>query len=330
MKNVYLGYVSLNNRDDLNLYQTDLGDIDARYTNEAGLKYAAEKLKQDHRKLDQAIFICSPAVRKSAKLLPYLKELASQMPDCEYLEIDTEDELNIYDDIPKILSCIHPDDRLFIDMTGDFRVTSVPMMLVCNYLQRRGNITEAENYSSLVNAPDGSKVGTIKSDTAGQRVMRLIDGIEEFATSARVNTLQAALADSENEHIIQLLKAMKSFSESIMLGMKVRFSRAIRVGNSNYEYEIEGAPKKLRRLKAVNKALAELSRYQSIEISLDRFSNADKEKIMNALSLSENELQFLLKSKSIHGRTSVAYDSENDEEASYSDFIIDEKNFRCL
>lgn len=218
MKNVYLGYVSLNNRDDLNLYQTDLGDIEARYTNEAGLKYAAEKLKQDHRKLDQAIFICSPAVRKSAKLLPYLKELASQMPDCEYLEIDTEDELNIYDDIPKILSCIHPDDRLFIDMTGGFRVTSVPMMLVCNYLQRRGNITEAEIYSSLVNAPDGSKVGTIKSDTAGQRVMRLIDGIEEFATSARVNTLQAALADSENEHIIQLLKAMKSFSESIMLG----------------------------------------------------------------------------------------------------------------
>ena len=146
-----------------------------------------------------------------------------------------------------------------------------------------------------------------------------------------MNTPQAALADSENEHIIQLLKAMKSFSESIMLGMKVRFSRAIRVGNSNnYEYEIEGAPKKLRRLKAVNKALAELSRDQSIEISLDYFSNADKEKIMNALSLSENEFQFLLKSKSIHGRTSVAYDSENDKEASYSDFIIDEKNFRCL
>lgn len=46
MKNVYLGYVSLNNRDDLNLYQTDFGDIDARYTNEAGLKYAAEKLKR--------------------------------------------------------------------------------------------------------------------------------------------------------------------------------------------------------------------------------------------------------------------------------------------
>lgn len=216
MKNVYIGYASVSNLDKDYKYNVGKDEISAKFSNEASFKYAVKLAEQDHQKIDKAVFICTSGV-KNGKVYPYLKNITKELTDCEFFEIDTEDDLNIYNDISEILKYIEKDDNLYIDMTGGPRMAAVPIMLICNYLQRRGNIIKAEIYSNILS---DKSPGEIKNSMEEQRVMKLIDGIEEFATSARVNTLMSdqVFGNSENEKINALLSCMKNFSESIMMG----------------------------------------------------------------------------------------------------------------
>lgn len=216
MKNVYIGYASANKSKTDYKYNVGKDEISAKCSNEASFKYAIKLVEQEHQKIDKAVFICTSEV-KNREIHTYLKNITKELTDCEFFEIDTEDDLNIYNDISEILKYIEKDDNLYIDMTGGPRMAAVPIMLICNYLQRRGNIIKAEIYSNILS--DKSS-GEIKNSMEEQRVMKLIDGIEEFATSARVNTLLSdqVFGNSKNEKINALLSCMKNFSESIMMG----------------------------------------------------------------------------------------------------------------
>lgn len=216
MKNIYIGYASTNKSEEPYKYNVGKDEISAKCSNEASFKYAVKLVEQEHQKIDKAVFICTAGV-KNLKIHTYLKNITEELTDCEFFKIDTEDDLNIYNDISEILKYIEKDDNLYIDMTGGPRMATVPIMLICNYLQRRGNIIKAEIYANKLS---DRVSGEIKNSMEEQRVMKLIDGIEEFATSARVNTLMSdqVFGNSKNEKINSLLSCMKNFSESIMLG----------------------------------------------------------------------------------------------------------------
>lgn len=216
MKNVYIGYASDSKLEIDYKYNVDKDEISAKCSNEASFKYAVKLVEQEQQKIDKAIFICTAEVRNH-NVHTHLKDITKELTGCEFFEIDTKDDLNIYNDISEILKHIEKDDNLYIDMTGGPRMAAVPIMLICNYLQRRGNIIKAEIYSNILH---GKSSGEIKNSMEEQRVMKLIDGIEEFATSARVNTLMSdqVFGESKNEKINALLSCMKNLSESIMLG----------------------------------------------------------------------------------------------------------------
>ena len=218
MKNVYIGYVSDSNRlnDDGFEYVSDIDNIKicAKTANESCLKYVIKKLEGKNERLDKIIFLCTPQV-KEHKITEYLKNSTEQLSECTIVEIDTHMDLDVYTEIPKILNHIDDSDRLYMDMTGGIRAATIPLMLVSYYLQRRGNEIAGEIYSTLDN---GKKSGSIKSNTTNRDIIRLISGIDEFATSAKVGTLQSVLSDEQDPDIINLLDSMKSFSESIILG----------------------------------------------------------------------------------------------------------------
>ena len=184
-------------------------NVEANWTNEAGLRYL---LKKDE--YTDIIYLCSEATSSSEykdRIEKIVEPYGIKMTDVPY---------SINDDVKDISRKLtekfefHSSDTVYIDTTGGFRTITYYLVYLFRYLEYIGVRVESAIYSQI---EMGKNEGIFKNVKDNFRMFDLINGAHEFTSTGNPRTLKEYFRSSGNKTIKNLLKAMQKFYDQISL-----------------------------------------------------------------------------------------------------------------
>lgn len=202
----------------------NIKDIVTSYTNEAGIRFLKELLKQKNEKIDKIIAVCSGEVKTKKNSffndLTTLEYFEKLIDDCFHeakIEIvdskgkadNTEDVINIF---PR-LTDISMDSKIYLDITGGFRDSVYTLSLISRFIEFKGINIERVIYSMMANGK-----GKILNYTNNFRLTTLMNGMSEFVNFGNAKTISEYFKDSTNQQVTATIQSMNDFNDALSLG----------------------------------------------------------------------------------------------------------------
>ncbi len=183
--------------------------IEAKWTNEAGLKYLLMNKSVTYTDI---ICLCSEQTN-SRKYEDRVNEIIKSESDADikvhFITYSTSDDIsNISDNLTKEFEFVSS-DTIYMDTSGGYRSVVYALIYLFRYFEYIGVKVESAIYSSYE--------GKIEEITDTFRMFTLINGAHEFTSTGNPHTLKEYFANTKNKTIIDLLEAMKKFYDNISL-----------------------------------------------------------------------------------------------------------------
>ncbi|MGN0593581.1 MAG: hypothetical protein ACI4I6_00335 [Hominimerdicola sp.] len=199
--------------------------VSGQQTNEAAIKYVVKKLKSKNKKLDKIILletnevVNNPISQNDIRTThTYLSEIIEkETPGTTISQLKLNDSkaenLNKLTEVLKVSE--NPDEiNIYFDSTGGTRDVSDWIKMVVKFLEYSGYKIADVLYSDITKSKDISGNIYCVKDT----LIDLINGAEEFTSTGRCDILYQILnKDNSNSQIVDLIKAMKEFSDSLLI-----------------------------------------------------------------------------------------------------------------
>ena len=199
-------------------------DIVTSYTNEAGIKFLENFLKQKGQEMNKIIAICSGEVRyiqnkffDNQTTLAYFEKLIYKcFPNAEIEIVDSQGKADDKEDVMNVFSNLNNipiNSNIYLDITGGFRDSVYTLSLISKFLEFKGINIERVVYSMAANGK-----GKILNYTNNFRLTNLMNGMSEFVNFGNSKTISEYFKNSTNEQIKNTIQSMNDFTDALSLG----------------------------------------------------------------------------------------------------------------